>query len=136
MTTKLLKVLLFLLVNTISIAYSKAQDSDSVTCLKNKRLDYLLLEQRDARFLRADTAFKAETIRDKDKIISKQTDDNSQFEKIIEANKNSVVECKKINAELNKKITKKEKSLSFFRPGFFSLAALVFIEVLRIVFVK
>lgn len=136
MTTKLLKVLLFLLVNITSIVYSNAQASDSVTCLKNKQLDYLLLEQRDANFLRADTTLKSETIKDKNKIISKQEDDNSKLENIIYVNKNFVVECNKINLELNKQINKKEKSLSFFRPGFYSLATIILIEVLRIIFDK
>lgn len=116
---------LLILGNIIWIPCLKAQDSDSIVCLTTQRLDYLLLEQIDAHELRKDTTFKADKIKDQNRVIlfqSRIIDNNNML-----VNLKDTIISKQVSDYnlLSKKFIKQQKHLKFFKGTTLGLGIIV-----------
>lgn len=117
MIRTLLTLLLLSLGNTVWIASLKAQGSDSPICLTTKQIDYLILQESDAHFLRIDTTIKGDKIKDLNRVINNQAGVITGGESIMKLRDKEINNYKVSFTDLSKKFTKQSKKLSLFRNG-------------------
>jgi hypothetical protein len=79
------------------------------------------MQQREARFLRLDTAFKQDKINNLNLIILRQTDISDKQESLVKSKNDEIYEYKVAQTDLIKKFDKQGKKLRNFKS-----AALVF----------
>lgn len=117
MTKKSLILSLLSLGGIIWTASLKASNPPDTLCLTIKQVDYLIFQDTDAKFLRKDTTFKSNKIKDLNRIIIKQTDEITSNESIVKLKDEQVTVNKKAFVDLSIKYTKLEKKRSLFRTG-------------------
>lgn len=87
----------------------RAQDCDTITCLSNRKLDYLISEQSNATFLRKDTTLKADKIKDLWRTVNKQADVLSKTDAINRLNKDEIRDLNKSFDDMYARFVKSDK---------------------------
>lgn len=89
--------------------------TDSVICLYNNQVDFLILEQRSAVLLREDTASKAVDIKTYKALLDIKDHQYLQQLERVDNKNNEVDAFKKANADLTIKYNKSQKWLKVFK---------------------